>query len=98
VPVSSFAPNPWGIYQVNGNVWEWVQDEWSGSHAGAPSDGSVRPRVPGASKRVLRGGSWLNRPNGIRCARRHAADPGWRRSDTGFRLAEDTMRPSRSNA
>jgi formylglycine-generating enzyme required for sulfatase activity len=98
VPVCSFAPNPWGIYQVSGNVWEWVQDEWSGSHAGVPSDGSVRARVPGASKRVLRGGSWLNGPPGLRCARRHAADPGWRRSDIGFRLAEDTMRPSRFNA
>ncbi len=90
VPVGSFAPNPWGLHQVNGNVWEWVQDKWSGSHAGVPADGRAREQVSGASKRVLRGGSWLNGPPGLRCARRHAADPGWRRSDIGFRLAEDT--------
>jgi formylglycine-generating enzyme required for sulfatase activity len=40
-PVDSFAANPWGLYQVHGNVWEWVEDCWHGSYTGAPTDGSA---------------------------------------------------------
>ena len=87
LPVDSFEPNPWGIYQVHGNVWEWVDDCYSDSHAEAPIDGSAR-QGPSTCKRVLRGGSWLNRPQGLRSARRHAAERGFRRSDIGFRVAE----------
>lgn len=86
VPVRSFAPNPWGIYQVHGNVWEWVEDGWNPSYADAPHNGSARQEAT-SSKRGVRGGSWLNGPRGVRSARRHAAEPGWRRSDIGFRIA-----------
>ena len=41
VPVKSFKPNPWGLYQVHGNVWEWVEDCWNDSYSGAPADGSA---------------------------------------------------------
>jgi len=41
LPVDSFQPNRWGLYQVHGNVWEWAQDCWHKSYAGAPSDGSA---------------------------------------------------------
>jgi formylglycine-generating enzyme required for sulfatase activity len=41
VPVDAFEPNPFGLYQVHGNVWEWVQDAWHGSYEGAPTDGSA---------------------------------------------------------
>jgi formylglycine-generating enzyme required for sulfatase activity len=88
VPVRTFAPNPWGLYQVHGNVWEWVEDCYGESHAGAAPNGGAR-RGPPDSKRVVRGGSWLNRPRGLRSARRHAAPADLRRSDIGFRLAED---------
>jgi formylglycine-generating enzyme required for sulfatase activity len=87
LPVDSFEPNPWGIYQVHGNVWEWVEDCWNDSHAGGPTNGGAR-QGPSTCKRVLRGGSWLNRPQGLRSARRHAAERGYRRSDIGFRVAE----------
>ena len=56
-PVGAFASNPFGLYDVHGNVYEWVQDCWNESYAGAPSDG--RARTTGdCSRRVLRGGSW----------------------------------------
>jgi formylglycine-generating enzyme required for sulfatase activity len=86
LPVHNFEPNPWGIYQVHGNIWEWVEDGWSPSYAGAPHDGSARQEAT-SSKRGVRGGSWLNGPRGVRSARRHAAEPGLRRSDIGFRIA-----------
>ena len=55
LPVDSFKANPWGLYQVHGNVSEWVEDCWNNSYRGAPSDGS--PWISGdCSRRVLRGG------------------------------------------
>jgi formylglycine-generating enzyme required for sulfatase activity len=88
VSVDSFAANRWGLHQMHGNVWEWVDDAWAASYESAPDDGSARPALRDGDARVLRGGSWLNGPHGLRSARRHAAPCDFRRSDTGFRLAE----------
>ncbi|MDS4031748.1 MAG: formylglycine-generating enzyme family protein [Candidatus Contendobacter sp.] len=57
VPVDDFQPNPFGLYQVHGNVWEWVQDSWYGDYQNAPADGSAWEETDGGP-RVLRGGSW----------------------------------------
>jgi formylglycine-generating enzyme required for sulfatase activity len=86
VPVDSFEPNPWGLYNVHGNVWEWTEDCWNDSNTGNPGDG--RARTTGeCSKRVVRGGSWLNFREYLRSAYRF----GWtvvnRASNQGFRLA-----------
>ena len=59
VPVNSFSPNPFGLYNVHGNVWEWTQDCWSENYTGAPTDGSAWA-TGDCRFRVLRGGSWLN--------------------------------------
>jgi formylglycine-generating enzyme required for sulfatase activity len=70
LPVDSFQPNPWGLYQVHGNVWEWTQDCWHDNYAGAPSDGSA---WKGGCRgyRVVRGGSWSSNPKDLRAAYRY---------------------------
>ena len=76
-PVGSFAANGFGLHDMHGNVYEWVEDCWNGSYAGAPSDGSAWESGD-CSQRVLRGGSWYRLPRYLRAASR-----GW--GDTGFR-------------
>jgi formylglycine-generating enzyme required for sulfatase activity len=57
LPVDSFEPNPWGLYQVHGNIYEWVEDCWHPNYEGAPNDGSAWA-TPDCERRVLRGGAW----------------------------------------
>jgi formylglycine-generating enzyme required for sulfatase activity len=86
VPVDSFQPNAFGLYQVHGNVWEWVEDCAHDSYTGAPSDGSAW--VSGdCSRRVLRGGSWDLIPRSLRAAHRFGFTAGSRDNSGGFRLA-----------
>ena len=73
--VGSYPANPWGLYDMNGNVWEWVEDCWHESYQGAPSDGSAWTSGD-CSRRVLRGGSWSGRPEYLRSANR-----GWYSTD-----------------
>ena len=87
VPVGSLPPNAWGLYEVHGNVWEWVQDHWHDNYQGAPSDGSAwEDRFAGA-RRVLRGGSWNNNARNVRAAYRARRDPGNRNDALGCRCA-----------
>ncbi len=85
LPVESFQPNPFGLYQVHGNVWEWCQDQWHGGYAGAPADGSAW-ETGGELSRVLRGGSWLGGPGWCRAACRGRSPAGDRDVDGGFRV------------
>jgi formylglycine-generating enzyme required for sulfatase activity len=86
VPVDNFAPNPWGLYNVHGNVWEWVQDNWHADYAGAPQDASIWAGGDG-SLRVLRGGSWGIIPGLLRSAGRFRYQPTNRDYLVGFRVA-----------
>lgn len=90
VPVRSFKPNPWGLYQVHGNVWEWVEDCWHDTYDGAPINGSAWSCAHGSH--VMRGGSWGVSAGRLRSATRVGPlelidGPGSRDNGTGFRVA-----------
>ena len=87
LPVKSFKPNPWGLYQVHGNVWEWVEDCWNANYDGAPNDGSAKT-TGGCDSRVLRGGSWGISPRELRAAWRGRSNAENRNGDLGFRVAK----------
>lgn len=90
-PVGSFAPNPWELQDVHGNVYEWVQDCWNDSYQGAPSNGSAWLRGD-CGRRVRRGGSWFNFPRNLRAANRYRYTSDDRYYALGFRLAR-TLTP-----
>jgi len=81
-----YPANPWGLYDVLGNVYEWVADGWHGSYEGAPSEGMVWEGGE-SSRRVVRGGNWLVDARDLRAACRSWNVLGIRYSDLGFRLA-----------
>jgi formylglycine-generating enzyme required for sulfatase activity len=86
VAVDQFAPNPWGLYQVHGNVWEWCEDVWHNNYDGAPTDGSAWLVGGEQARRVLRGGSWSGDPWDLRAAVRSGSTTVSRGSYLGFRL------------
>ncbi len=84
--VGQYEANPWGLHDIHGNVWEWVEDCWNDSYTGAPTDGAVW-LTGDCTRRVLRGGSWGNRPALLRAAHRSSVDAGERGVNVGFRVA-----------
>ena len=69
--VGSYGPNSFGLYDMHGNVHEWVEDCYEGSYSGAPTDASQAVRGGSCTARVLRGGSWLNIALNLRAAYRN---------------------------
>ena len=92
VPVKSYGANAFGLYDMHGNVYEWVQDCWYENYNGAPSDGSAWTSVGDCSLRVLRGGSFINAPALLISANRNGNPRPDRYRNIGLRLAQDLPR------
>jgi formylglycine-generating enzyme required for sulfatase activity len=87
-PVQSFAPNPFGLYDIDGNASEWAADCWHDNYVRAPVDGSAWLN-PGCSVHVVRGGSWGSSPDQVRSAYRQGADGRVRSARVGFRVVRE---------
>jgi formylglycine-generating enzyme required for sulfatase activity len=88
-PVGKFPPNPFGLYDMGGNVWQWVQDCWDQSYENAPTDGSAYVTGDFCDKRIIRGGAWSFPPREVRAANRWRDFAARISDDTGFRVARD---------
>ncbi|MCY4121255.1 MAG: formylglycine-generating enzyme family protein, partial [Acidobacteria bacterium] len=87
-PVGSLRANGFGLHDIAGNVWEWVEDCWHNDYDGAPRDGSAWTRGGNCGRRVLRGGSWIDGPPRIfRSAFRNRFDAEDRYANVGIRVA-----------
>jgi formylglycine-generating enzyme required for sulfatase activity len=87
-PVGKKTPNAWGLHEMHGYVWEWVQDAWHPSYEGAPTDGTARVKSD-SKDRILRGGAYPDAPDMVRCAYRRHADPDIKSGAVGFRCVKE---------
>jgi formylglycine-generating enzyme required for sulfatase activity len=86
-PVGSFEANAFGLYDMHGNVWEWVEDCYHQNYDGAPADASAWTSRD-CNRRIVRGGSWSSPPDNLRSASRSKPQPGGSRNNfIGFRIA-----------
>ena len=86
-PVGRFPSNDFGLHDLHGNVWEWVEDCWHGDYRGAPTDEAAWTAGVDCRDRVVRGGSWLNRPWNLRSAKRGGYKAELRSDFIGIRVA-----------
>jgi formylglycine-generating enzyme required for sulfatase activity len=92
--VGQYAANPWGFFDMQGNVWEWVSD-WKANY---PGGAQTNPEGPASgSNRVTRGGSWHNAGTDLRSAKRNSNTPGLRVSNLGFRVGFQAVQPDMAN-
>ena len=88
-PVASLDPNAFGLFDLSGNVSEWVAG-WFAAYPNGPQKRPVGPR--GGPLRILRGGGWRSPPAELRCAARIPHMPAYNSTDTGFRCVVDLPR------
>ncbi|MEH2270714.1 MAG: SUMF1/EgtB/PvdO family nonheme iron enzyme [Nostoc sp.] len=84
--VGKFPANPFGLFDMHGNIWEWCHDEWHENYNGAPKDGSAWSVDNDNQNRLLRGGSWNNNPRNCRSAFRHSLARDFKFVYVGFRV------------
>jgi formylglycine-generating enzyme required for sulfatase activity len=87
----SYSPNAFGLYDLHGNVCEWVEDNWHQDYHGAPEDGAAWTEN-GDTRRVIRGGAWDYLPRLLRSAWRDWRTADCRADNVGFRVATDDLR------
>ena len=90
-PCGMFPANPWGLYDMHGNVWEWVQDVVHDNYDGAPLDGSAWEEGGDQHRRILRGGSWLYAPRYLRSALRNGFSSVLANDIVGFRVVRELL-------
>ncbi len=91
-PVGSFKPNSFNLYDMQGDVYQWVEDCYHDNYLGAPTDGSAN--ITGdCSRRVVRGGAWARSPSELRSAYRHWGATNIRIDNQGFRIARTLDHP-----
>lgn len=86
--VGQFKPNPWRLYDMHGNVWEWTLDCWNRNYSAAPQDGTAWT-TGDCARRVVRGGSWIVSPFFVRSATRNFFSADNRVSLVGFRVVRE---------
>jgi eukaryotic-like serine/threonine-protein kinase len=94
-PVGQKQANKFELYDMHGNVWEWCEDVWHKDYNGAPTDGSAWLSGGDASRRVLRGGSWINYGAIVRSANRNRVMPSVRNNNFGLRVVVSARTPDR---
>jgi formylglycine-generating enzyme required for sulfatase activity len=92
--VGVLKPNPWGLYDVHGYLWEFCADEWHDSHDGAPSNGSARPSDGDPKRIVIRGGSWKDPYPELRSSARRVYHVSQRDDAVGIRCVKARTQPS----
>jgi formylglycine-generating enzyme required for sulfatase activity len=93
-PVGALKPNPWGLYDMHGYLWEFVSDAWHDTYAGAPAEGSSWNQSNEKVAGVARGGSWREMYGELRSAARRKAAPGFLQDDFGFRCVKAAVKPA----
>jgi formylglycine-generating enzyme required for sulfatase activity len=86
-PVGSKKPNPWGLHEMHGYVWEWVADSWHDDYKNAPADGKIWEDKD-AKQYVIRGGGFRSPAEECRCAARLGKAAEYRMDDLGFRCVK----------
>jgi len=86
-PVGAKKPNPWGLYDMHGYLWEFVSDAWHENYTGAPADGSSWA-AKATSKRVIRSGSWKDRHEALRSAHRRSIEDDAKDDAVGLRCVK----------